>query len=280
MRILFYTILFMVSVHNIQAQIPNTEISKDAKFYAYWGWNRSSFSKSDIHFKGKNYDFTLYDIKAKDRQSVFSIEEYFGIQHFTIPQYNMRLGYSISQKWDISVGADHMKYVMIDNQTAVIDGKIAVDSVKYNGIYNHQNFNVKTDFLTFEHTDGLNYLNAAIRRRQQLISYKKIVLSGFMGVGLGVLVPKSNVKLMANARHDAFHLSGWGADIVVGLKLNLGKYFFVQSELKEGYINMPDILTTYSKSDKASQHFTFGQSNIVFGMNFSLRTYEKKAKLL
>jgi len=275
MRKLFVLLMLTSCGYSLFAQVPAVVKTSKGKFYGYWGWNRSVFSKSDIHFKGKDYDFTLLDIKAKDRQSDFSVEEYFGIQHFTIPQYNMRIGYNLSEKWDISLGADHMKYVMIDNQKAVINGTIAIDSGKYNGVYNHQNFNVITDFLTFEHTDGLNYVNAAIRRNLQIIKFKKLSLSGFAGIGLGLLVPKSNVKLMSNDRHDAFHLSGWGVDLAVGLKLSMGKHFFIQSELKEGYINMPDILTTYSKNDKASQHFRYGQSNLVFGYSISFGKNKK-----
>ena len=34
------------------------------KFYVYWGGNRDNYAKSDIHFTGNNYDFTLYDVTA------------------------------------------------------------------------------------------------------------------------------------------------------------------------------------------------------------------------
>jgi hypothetical protein len=29
------------------------------KFYVFWGGNRDGFTKSDIHFTGDNYDFTI-----------------------------------------------------------------------------------------------------------------------------------------------------------------------------------------------------------------------------
>ena len=48
------------------------------------------------------------------------------------------------------------------------------------------------------------------------------------------------------------------------------KYIFIQSELKAGYINMPDIKTTKFSSDKASQQFEFLQYNIVFGAEFPI----------
>ena len=66
-------LILVLFAFSICAQKPLTTYSVNGKFYAYWGWNSSSYSKSNIHFKGNNYDFTLLDIKAKDRQSVFSV---------------------------------------------------------------------------------------------------------------------------------------------------------------------------------------------------------------
>jgi len=85
--------IFLLTIGSIQAQEVNTTptktIIKKGSFYAYWGWNRSLYSKSDIHFKGNNYDFTLTNIEARDRQSKFAFSTYF--QTVTIPQYNLRI---------------------------------------------------------------------------------------------------------------------------------------------------------------------------------------------
>jgi hypothetical protein len=70
---------------------------------------------------------------------------------------------------------------------------------------------------------------------------------------------------MGKERHDNFHVSGYGTDIKAGLNLTFFKHYFIQSELKGGYINMNDIRTTYSPDDHAKQHFTFAQWNLVLG---------------
>lgn len=69
--------------------------SKDQKrgFYFYWGWNRGWYNTSALTFSGKNYDFTLKNVQAVDRQSTFSLEEYLNTKRITIPQYNLRIGY-------------------------------------------------------------------------------------------------------------------------------------------------------------------------------------------
>ena len=90
------------------------------------------------------------------------------------------------------------------------------------------------------------------------------------GIGAGLLYPKTNAKLLGNTRHDDFHVSGYGVSAKVGLNFTFFKYFFIQTELKGGYINMNDIRTTSSSSDKASQEFFFFQRIIAFGGIFRI----------
>ena len=87
----------------------------NSRMYFYWGWNSGHFTKSNIRFKGPDYDFTLKKSIAKDRQTKFSTK-YFNPAHITIPQYNFRVGYYIRENWDFSFGIDHMKYVLQNNQ--------------------------------------------------------------------------------------------------------------------------------------------------------------------
>ena len=81
------------------------------------------YSNSDISFKGNNYDFTLFDVEAMDRQSKFDLGLYLNPGTITIPQYNLRIGYYLNDKYDISIGVDHMKYVMRAWQASTIDGE-------------------------------------------------------------------------------------------------------------------------------------------------------------
>jgi hypothetical protein len=43
------------------------------------------------------------------------------------------------------------------------------------------------------------------------------------------------------------------------------KRFFLQTEIKGGFIDLPSIRTTMFAEDKAQQNFWFFQSNIVLG---------------
>lgn len=190
------------------------------------GWNRGWYSNSDIHFKGDQYDFTLSDVVAKDRQSPWDANIYLNPANLTIPQYNLRLGYFINNHYDLSFGVDHMKYVMQNDQTVKIDGEISGTGTTFDDTYSNDDMVLTSNFLMFEHTDGLNYLNIELRRFDQIYAYKWLVFNVTEGIGGGVLVPKTNCTLMTNARHDEFHLAGFGLGAVVGINLTGFKHYF------------------------------------------------------
>lgn len=249
-------------------------VHRKGEFYFYWGWNRSAYTKSDIRFHGNSYDFTLDKVIAKDRPSPFDAKIYFNPVKFTIPQYNFRMGIYINDKYDISFGADHMKYVMRNYQDVIINGFIQKTNSIYDGSYDNDTINLTPDFLLFEHTDGLNYENIEIRRSDVLFKRDKFRVETRVGGGLGVLIPRTNTTLLNNERYDEFHLAGYGLGAVGGLHFSFFNHFFIQFEGKVGFIHMPDIRTTIYKSDRASQYFFFGQYNWLLGCNFDL--FKKK----
>ncbi|HPQ08152.1 MAG TPA: hypothetical protein PK995_02895 [Bacteroidia bacterium] len=253
----------------------NIENSNKGRLYLYWGWNIDWYSKSDINFWGNDYNFTIKKAIANDKPSPFSFSTYFNPQKATIPQYNFRIGYYFKNNWDVSFGIDHMKYVVQQNQIVKINGYIKNSNTIFDNSYSNQNIKLTEDFLQFEHTDGLNYLNTEIRHSNKLISIKKINISLIEGLGVGLLYPKTNAKLLGKARHDDFHVSGYGIDGVIGVNINFLNWFFFQSELKGGFINMPDIRTTYYTEDKARQNFFFSQFNFVFGGIINIKSNKK-----
>lgn len=250
--------------------------SNKGKIYVFWGGNRDTYTRSDIHFKGEDYDFTIYDVKSHDKPKGWHID-YINPGKMTIPQTNFRIGYFIDNHYNISVGLDHMKYVMYQDKM-----------VDFKGYYPNRGDYGETipgepdkvllteDFLKFEHTDGLNYINAEFGRVDDISKYFGIKNTDILqinlteGLGMGVLFPRTNTTLLNKARYDEFHVAGWGASVKGGLNFVFFKHFLIQTELKGGYIRMGDIRTTSNKKDKASQHFMFGESVIAFGGIFKI----------
>ena len=284
-KALFVCILLSISgsSYSQKKQIETTPLEinfktqNKGKFYFYWGWNKAQYSYSDIQFKGDDYNFTLYDVAAKDRQTPWDAGVYLNPGSMTIPQTVVRIGYYFHDSWNLSVGVDHMKYVMVDTQAVTIDGYIDLQDplTQFNGVYNNAPLMIDEDFLQFEHTDGLNYVNLEISRVDNLGDYfewdsKKIQLNVLEAFGGGILYPKTNTTLLTKERYDAYHVSGFGISFKGGINLTFFNNFFVQGEIKTGYINMSDIRTTTSSADSASQEFFFFQRNISFGYIFQL----------
>jgi hypothetical protein len=271
----YFLILASLLSSSFFAQSSYPVTVEKGSFYFYWGWNRAYYSPSTLHFRGNTYDFQLYDVVAVDRQSPFSTSLYLNPKKMTIPQYNARIGYYFKNDWQISLGVDHMKYVLVHDQPSTINGYIYNSGTSYDGVYDNQPFSIGQDFLKFEHTDGLNYINTELRKSKILFSSKWFVPSILVGGGFGVLLPKTNSTLLANPRYDAFHLAGYGVNGVVALNLNFLKYFFIQGETKMGFVHMPDIRTTMNASDKASQAFLYTQFNVNFGLQFTIKNKNK-----
>lgn len=270
----FLIILLFISLSSY-SQLVKDNYYRKGNFSIYWGWNRAAYTTSDIQFKGDNYNFTLTDVVAKDRQSRFDPKLYFGLKTITIPQYNFRIGYFFHDHYQISFGADHMKYVVQAFQDVEIDGYISKTGTEYDGTYVNDVVNLKKDFLQFEHTDGLNYENIEVRRFDVVLGRKWISLAFNEGLGVGFLLPRTNTTLLNNARYDEFHLAGFGVAVVLAANVTFFKYFFIQTEWKGGYINMPNIRTTMNSSDRANQQFLFSQYNVVFGANFRFKHKSK-----
>ena len=286
MRIKLMKLLTLVitslTITNIGAQdldVKKYTTSNKGKFFISWGGNRESFSKSDIRFQGDNYDFTIYDATAVDKPKGWHLD-YINPKKITIPQTNFRIGYYISDHYNISLNVDHMKYVMIENQTRVIDGYIDLPNSEvgseFNGSYDNESTFVSEDFLKFEHTNGLNYAYIEFSRIDDISTLLGLnntdifQLNITEGIGGGILYPKTNTTLLNKERYDEFHLSGYGVSLNVGLNFTFFKHFYIQTDLRGGYINMGEIRTTSNTNDKASQHFLFLQRVISIGGIFRL----------
>jgi hypothetical protein len=250
------------------------------KVFVSFGGNREYFTNSDIHFKGDDYNFTVENAQAHDKPKGWNVD-YINPARFTIPQTNMKFGYFISDHYAVSINIDHMKYVFNQDQTANVTGNISLPSTEaghvYNGIYNNTPVNFSDgNFLRFEHTNGLNYIHAELARFDDISNIfaiantDKFQINITEGVGAGALYPRTDVALLGKAERDEFHIAGYGLSAKAGLNFNFFKYFFIQTELKGGYINMPDIQITYNNNEKASQHFMFIQSIIAFGINYKI----------
>lgn len=261
---------------NVYAQNDPFSTGRQHKghFFFYWGYNRAGFSKSNLHFKGPEYDFTLEDVKATDRQSKFTFKNYFAIKNITIPQYNYRLGYWLENNLSISVGLDHMKYVMVRNQTVDIKGHIypRENYTEYSDFSEGDQVKLTEDFLEFEHTDGLNYLSVEVDYLPKtfMLIPEKIEVAPVVNAGLGMYIPRTDVRLFGHEMDNEFHVAGWGASLMAGIHIEFWRILFFRAGFKLGYANLPDVLTTGESFDRANHQFVFYEGLGALGANFIL----------
>ena len=276
MKKIFITMLLGISTLTTFAQNASTErytTHNKGKFFFYWGGNRAYYTNSDITFSGNNYNFTIKDVEAVDKPKGWHID-YINPLRMTIPQTNFHIGYHISDHYTISAGVDHMKYVMKNGQTVKMNGYINGSNTSHDGTYNNTDKLLSEDFLTFEHTDGLNYVvveGARIDDISRLFGIRNtdiLQVNLTEGLGFGALYPKTNTKLLNKERYDEFHIAGTGVNAKAGLHLTFFKYFLIIGELKGGYINMYDVRTTYDIVDKAKHDFLFFETVLGIGGTF------------
>jgi hypothetical protein len=249
-----------------QDSVP-TGASAAKKWSVYWGWNRGNYSNSDIHFWGADHDFTLKNVAATDLQADLTGGGLFGTYlnpaEMTIPQTNLRVAYQYSNDTAFAINLDHMKYVMTPGQSVPISGQI-------NGVVQSGNQVLATNYLNFEHTDGLNIVTLEIEKQRQVDWFgNRFAARVFALAGAGVVVPKSNITLnmLGRARSDQFHLAGYSFGLGAGLEVDLYKDVFFRTAYKFGYVNLPDVMTS-SQGDKAAHQFTYNELLIAVGLRF------------
>ena len=76
-----------------------------------------------------------------------------------------------------------MKYVVQANQVVNINGSISESGTVYDGMYTNEDIPITTDFLQFEHTDGLNYINFEFRRFDKIFDLNKVKINLAEGLG-------------------------------------------------------------------------------------------------
>lgn len=269
-------VLLVVMPMASPAQGVTTRDSGAAKgrWFLYWGYNRSWYTNSDIRFEGDDHDFTLRDVRAHDRPVGFDAKTYFSPSTIWIPQYNYRIGYFLRDRWSLSIGMDHMKYVVDQYQQVRSDGYARqTGSGETAGLNGTQEVTITPDFLQYEHTDGLNLISFDADHYDRLwhSTNERYALDAFMGAHAGMVVPRTDVRLYGEGMNNRFHVAGWGAGAQAGLHVTLFKTFFLRSTLRGGYIDLLDVLTTGDDADRASQHFWYAQWNIAVGAQFRLR---------
>lgn len=203
-------------------------------FYFAWGYNENWYSTSDVrvHDASGDYDFTLYNMKAHDRDH---LNELFKVA-LSIPQYGYRIGYWMPNgKYGVEIKFDHAKYIVYDDQTVHMKGRI-------NGEEYDLDTTVGWSFMHLEHTDGANFLMLNGMYRYDFLS-KRFVRAAVVGkFGAGIVVPRSDVTLFGQRWNHCFHVAGQIAGAEIGVRFEFFRFLFIESSVKGVFANFNKVL--------------------------------------
>ena len=244
--------------------------------YAYWGYNRSAYSSSNVYFKAPGANFTLYGVQAKDRPSL-NFSEYINPSTFTVPQFNFRIGYNFKNYWNISLGYDHMKYVMIHGPNYVLSGFTESGFNQSDNLYgNYTNHDITSEENTFhyENSNGLNYIRLELTRIRNIIRNKKdnFTFSLLGGLSAGGIVSFNDFTFNGEKFTATPSLSGFGASMHGGMRFEFFKHVFLQLNSGGGFLYQSHVkLIPYSFDAFAKQHFFYGDLSAVLGVLLYIR---------
>ena len=227
----------LLQAFSVQAQYrkfskkkPKNSMAKGT-LYAYWGYNRSAYSLSNIYFKAPGADFTLYGVQATDRPSL-KVSEYFNPSSITVPQFNFRIGYNFKNYWNLSLGYDHMKYVMVHGPAYGFSGFTETglnENENLNG--NYSSIQVTTDEKTFhyENSNGLNYIRLELTRIRNMVRNKRdnFTFSLLGGLSAGGIVSFNDFTFNGEKFTATPSLSGFGASVHGGMRFEFFKHVFL-----------------------------------------------------
>lgn len=251
---------------------------KKSKGYLYfsWGYNRSWHANSDVTFRTSEGTFTIRDAHGDDRPSPLKTWEdlvtYVSPAKFSIPQYNIQIGYMFNDKWGIEWGQDHMKWVFDNTRTYQVEGdydaQVAV--VNPNAQHGWDAYHL-VDFdeikqtgdltwLGFEHTDGYNYvhLGGVYQKNLAKLFNNNLSIDAKFGAGAGLMVSKTKVSMHRDqvwnhvGNDNRFHIAGYGFHGDARLKLTLKDRFYVQATSRGTFIKIDDALV-YTNKDAGAR---------------------------
>jgi hypothetical protein len=212
----------------------------------------------------------LNGAKGVDRPTK-DIGTYFSIKELTVPQFNFRLGYNIKNNWAISIGYDHMKYVLVDNQPYTLSGNInsGVDVVtNWSGNYNNEPVVTQEETFHYENTNGMNYIRFEVARIDQWFRSQggEFAFSSSFGLSSGGILSFNDFTFAGRKDVQTVSMSGMGISAHAGARFEFWKHFFVQMNGAAGFLNQINVDTRPNDyTSNANQKLGFSAVEIVAG---------------
>jgi hypothetical protein len=124
-----------------------------------------------------------------------------------------------------------------------------------NGVFYDKDTLVTPNFVHLQHTNGNNYLIVSLVKRKVILENKYFQLSAIGKFGVGPMISYTISTIMNDTDRGYFHYHGWVAATSVGVRLQLLKNFFVQSDMQGAYADYTNTKLGSDHQGLATHHF-------------------------
>lgn len=259
-------------------RMKKKESDSRGTLFGYWGYHRSAYTRSDIRFVGPGYDFTLANAVGHDEQAIVSTNNYLKLSNLTVPQFNVRVGYYFRDHWAVSIGYDHMKYILADENEVFLSGQIdpGVDDVtNWSGTYNAEPIVTNRDFFHYENSDGMNFIRLELTRTDtwlRLGDRDQFKLSSNFGLSFGSILSLNDFKFAGAETKRTSSMSGFGTAIHISPRFEFFRHVFIQPGFSTGFIRQGKVQTRPNNaSSYARQNLGYVEFNTVVGFLLYIR---------
>ena len=212
--------------------------NRKGTLYYSLGYNKANYSFSDVYIRqGDDIDFVVHNLTAKRQQEFrpYFIERLITEQPWGFGEpFDITIDYFLTHSIQLSLELRHFKY-WSDQGAFKISGDLKDEKNLVEAVRD------TTEFLKFEHTDGLSYLNVAGSYYWDLFSSSNAMISFYLGGGLGIAVPYSDINLYGQEDTSGYELAGFNIVLNGGFRLFLLKNFFIDWKYSYGYANLINI---------------------------------------
>lgn len=280
-------------VSKVVNELETTSDTASGVLFITWGYNRGFHSKSDITVETPDGKYTIKDAVGFDRPSKFSLE-YLKPSKFSVPQYNLKIGYwfSPNSKFGIAAGTDHMKWIFDEKRTYEIEGYFNKPLWVNGQQYDFEEIKAmgNASFLMLEHTDGYNYPYLEGLYRESLLKSDRFDINFVAGAGMGILFPKTRTRVADRPNSgqyrdidNKFKVAGWGAhadaSLVFKYKKRNGVSFFVKPTVRGVAGKINNALYIGSEEGRISQSVIYTlEPSVSGGVEVPLELFKGKKR--
>ena len=238
--------------------------------FAQLGYNRSTYSHSNVVLNGKDYDLTLNKTTIQDNIEGNGIGSFLSS---STPQFNIKIGYFIKPKWAITIGFDRYNTFFENNQTVDLVGNFAPGShSNYSGNIDEEILLTRDQF-NIEQSTGINFISIGVQRNDQLYKSRKaeFAFHTLYGVQFGPLLTQVNYTFDEYTAPSVSSLSGFGAAANIGIRFEFVQFIYLQLELDGGILNQNNISLTANASSTGEQVVRYISPSAHLGFNIFAR---------